>query len=38
VVQNCKRRFKTFHDIDILQGGLIHVGVLLDGTDQICDS
>src|ERR1700730_2211225 len=38
VVQNCKRRFKTFHDIDVLQGGLIHVGVFLDGTDQICDS
>src|SRR5262249_31585282 len=35
MVQDSKRRFQTFEYVHILDGTLIHVGVFLDGADQI---
>ena len=35
VIQDRKRGFQALHDIDILNRRLVHVGVFLDGADQI---
>ena len=38
VVQDGQRGFQALYDVDVLQRSLVHVGVFLDGTDQIRDS
>src|SRR5580700_7822560 len=38
VAKNFQRVLEVFVEIDFLQGGLVHVGIALDGGDQIGDT
>jgi hypothetical protein len=38
VIQDCKRGLQCFHDIHVLDGGLVHERVFLDRSYQIGDS